>query len=87
MMAMRWQRPKGFLSLYHAPNHLLNYPSHGSSKPTSNPPEPLVLWGMPKGDPHFPNTGEGRQEKEVSSSQGQKGHHQGRAISICQALG
>lgn len=64
------------------------YPSHPSSKPTLNPPEPLFLQPRPQGASPFPYTGESRQEKEeVSSSQGQEGYHQDRAIFVGQALG
>lgn len=89
MTVMRWQRPEGFLSLCHAPNASPPklWASHPSSQPTPNPPEPLLLQPRPKEAPPSPHTGEGRQDKEVSSSQGREGNHQDRAVFVCQALG
>lgn len=61
MTRMRQQGPERFLSLCHAsdPPPAKLHPSHPSSEPTSNPPEPLLLQPRPRGVPCFPTPSRG----------------------------
>lgn len=73
------------------------YPSHPSSKRTSNPPEPLLLQPRPRGVPPFPthSTGPavlaGKRRKrnlgDQARGEGLEGWHRDGAIFVCQAQG